>query len=149
MRNEYLRHTLATLAYRFQKCVRDAPEGFGAFEAGAGVKTPIHIINHMTNLFLFVGSAIQEKERKPQPEVLDLKGEVARFHQTLESTDGLLVTTELATPTYLKLLQGPFSDALTHVGQLAMLRRLAGKSITGESYVKANIRIGHVSADQS
>jgi hypothetical protein len=148
MKNQLLRHLLATLAYRFQKCIQGAPEGFGTFQAGADVRSPAEIVNHMTHLFYYVESVLKDQERRPAPESPDMSGEVVQFHDGLKLIDDLLVEMTIPPATACMLLQGPLSDAMTHVGQLAMLRRLAGKSIPGESFVRARIHIGQVSSDQ-
>jgi hypothetical protein len=48
-----------------------------------------------------------------------------------------------------KLIQGPLADALTHVGQLAMLRGMAGVPVRPESYPRAEIVVGRVGIDQA
>jgi len=77
--------------------------------------------------------------------------EIARFHQTIED---LARDLESGAPllegiTEEQLLQGPFSDAMTHAGQLAMLRRLAGVPIPPENFVFADITPRRLGTDQS
>jgi hypothetical protein len=48
-----------------------------------------------------------------------------------------------------RLLQGPFSDAMTHAGQLALLRRLAGAPVPPENFIVANIESNRLGPDQA
>lgn len=131
-----LRHFLAALAYRTQKALRDAPPDFGDFRAADGVRTPRELVRHMTSVlgyartFFAGGSYVAE----PLP---DLAGEVARFHEMLDSLGALLGHETAASPE--QLLQGPLADAMTHAGQLAMLRRLCGSPVPAENFLKAEI----------
>ena len=47
------------------------------------------------------------------------------------------------------MFQGPIADALTHIGQIGMMRRMAGAPVRGENYFKADIAAGRVGAEQS
>jgi len=146
-KRELLRHTLATLAYRGAKAVRGAPPEFAAF---AGVeRTPAQILAHIGDvldwaLSLANGSG-QWRESKPLP----WDQEITRFLAALKSFDDYLASAEPLQAPAERLFQGPIADALTHVGQLAMLRRLAGSSIGGENYFVADIALGRVGADQA
>jgi mannose-6-phosphate isomerase-like protein (cupin superfamily) len=135
-----LRHFLAALAYRTQKALRGAPPEFGSFRAEAGVRTPAELVRHMTSVLgyartFFVGG-------RYWPDALpSLEAEVERFHETLADLSRHL---EAGTPlqqglTPERVLQGPFSDAMTHAGQLAILRRLAGAPVPPENFVVAAI----------
>jgi hypothetical protein len=132
-------HVLATLAYRTQKALRGAPPAFGTFSAGHDARTPAELVRHMTSVLgyartCFVGGRYRA-EALP-----DLEGEVARFHEMLASLAGHLASGEpLLGVTAEQLLQGPFSDAMTHAGQLALLRRLAGAPIAPESFIDADV----------
>jgi hypothetical protein len=145
---ELLRHFLGALAYRTQKALREAPTGFGDFRAAPGVRTPRELLRHMTGVlgyartFLVGGSY----EAEPLP---DLAGEVLRFHEMLESLGELLATADAAAATSEQLLQGPLADAMTHAGQLAMLRRLAGSPVAAENFLKAEISAKHLGPDQA
>lgn len=144
-----LRHTLATLAYRAGKVLRDAPEGFAGFRAGDSTRTPAEILAHLGDLLGWALSMADGAQRWNPEAPLPWEQEVARFFAALERLDGRLAATEpLAIPPE-KLLQGPIADALTHVGQLAMLRRLAGAPVRGENYSRAEIEVGRVGADQA
>ncbi len=146
-----LRHFLATLAYRFQTAVRDAPREFGDFEAGHGVRTPAHIVRHMTHLLKYSHSRFDAAADVDPPTELTFAEGVLRFHELLAVLDRDLAERpeDGDDDVLLKLLQGPLADAMTHAGQLAMLRRLAGAPVRGQSFVAADIRIGRVGADQS
>lgn len=146
---EYLRHTLATLAYRAAKTMRGAPESFGDFKASPTTKTPLQIVAHMGDLFDWALTLVngEPKWNVAVPQTWD--AECARFFASLETFDdylssGLPIKWELT-----RLFQAPVADALTHTGQLAMLRRLSGYPMKGESYNRAEIVIGRVGFDQT
>jgi len=144
-----LRHTVATVAYRGGKAVRGAPESFATFRVREGSRTPIQILAHMGDLFdwaLSIATAVQGwRDSTPLP----WDSEVLRFFDTLLRFDNHLASdAPLACPVE-QLFQGPIADALTHIGQLAMLRRLAGAPIRGENYFKAEIAAGHVGLEQA
>lgn len=144
--NEYLRHTLSTIAYRFQKSVHNTSDTFGDFSAGKSVRTPIEIINHMYRVLCWTRTFIQEERfGKTVPEKLDLHGEIKRFNGELKSLDDVLTRQELGIDYAKRLLQGPLSDILTHVGQLSMLCRLDDHPIEGEDFSSASIQTGVLS----
>lgn len=136
-----VRHILATIAYRFGKIVIDVDAQFGDFEAGKGVKKPNEIVNHITKVLLFAKEAFGE-ERPGDLKLLDFEAEVARFYVVLKELDLLICDVIIRDLPYYKLIQGPLADILTHVGQLALLRRLFGKSIDGEDFMEADIQSG-------
>lgn len=146
-----VRHQLAAVAYRLQKAVRDAPAGFAAFEAGAGVRTPLAIVHHVNGVLgylheVLAGGHAGLRHAHPQ---LDFQGEVGALHATLGRLDALLASDPgISLDRLERGLQGPISDALTHIGQLAMLRRLAGAPVHGENFYLADVRVGRVGADQ-
>lgn len=146
---ELLRHTLATLAYRAGKTLRDAPDSFATFSTGEKGRTPADILAHMGDLFEWALSIAQGKQVWHDSGPLPWPQEVKRFFQTLEAFDGYLASdAPLAAPPG-KLFQGPVADALTHTGQLAMLRRMAGCPMRGENYYRAEIVAGRVGQDQA
>lgn len=149
-RHALLRHFLATLAYRTQKAIRGAPEHYADFEAGKGVRTPAGILAHMTALLGYVRTRLDGSGRPMAPDPPPaFDEEVERFHRELgRIAERLDAGPELSPATVERLLQGPLSDAMTHVGQLAMLRRLADAPIAPESYFEADIRADRLGPDQ-
>jgi hypothetical protein len=145
----FLRHTVATLAYRAGKMLRGAPPHFAGYPVGPSSRTPARILAHIGDLLEW-GLCLARGERRWQDsEPLEWDAEVARFHAALEQLDGYLASdAPLAQPAEV-IFQGPIADALTHVGQLAMLRRLAGSPVRAENYAKANIVVGRVGMDQT
>ena len=144
-----LRHTVATLAYRGAKAVRGAPETFASFHASETTRTPAQILAHVGDLLDWALSIAKGDEAWNNSEPLPWDQEVARFHQTLESFDNYLVSDAELSATCERLFQGPIADALTHVGQLTMLRRIAGGPIKGENYSRAKIEAGRVGTEQA
>ena len=143
MENEYLRHTLSTIAYRFQKAVKNAEMDFGNFSIGRESRTPNEIINHMYHVLSATRIYIlEERFHKELPEKLNLKLEIDRFNFELKNIDYVLVDNDLGIDYSKRLLQGPLSDILTHIGQISMLSRLYGNPITGEDFSSASITIG-------
>lgn len=143
-----LQHFLAALAYRTQKALRGAPPEFASFRAAPKVRTPHELIRHMDGVLgysrtFFIGGAYRA------PEFPDFRAAIAHFHETLadvalhieRGTDLREVTPEI-------LLQGPFSDAMTHAGQIALLRRLAGHAVPPENFVFAEINVKNLGPDQ-
>lgn len=142
---ELFRHFLATIAYRFEKTVKSATDPYKDFEAGSGVRTPKAIINHMTHVLLYAKGAIQGMplKRLDQPDPLTFEEEISRFYDNLKELDQLTDNQHSISLQALKIiLQGPLADIMTHIGQLAMLRRLGGRSIKGESFMRAPIETG-------
>src|SRR5258708_28430823 len=146
-KREMLRHTVATLAYRGAKAVRDAPETFASFHASETTRTPAQILAHVGDLLDWALSIAKGDEAWNNSEPLTWDEEVARFHQALESFDNYLSSDADLKATCERLFQEPIADALTHVGQLTMLRRLAGGPIKGENYSRAKLEAGRVRAD--
>jgi len=146
---QLLRHTVATVAYRGGKTLRGAPESFAAFAQTPSCRTPAQILAHMGDLFDWALSMAKGEPAWNNSQPLAWDAEVARFFATLTKFDDYLASPEpLHTPAE-SLFQGPIADALTHIGQLAMLRRVSGSKIKGENYFKAEIVTGRVGADQS
>ena len=147
--HDLLRHTVATVAYRGGKALRGAPESFATFRVREGSRTPVQILAHMGDLFdwaLSIASGAQVWRDSPP---LPWDSEVVRFFDALLRFDNHLASdAPLACPAE-QLFQGPIADALTHIGQLAMLRRLADVPIRGENYFKADIASGRVGLEQA
>ncbi len=144
-----LRHTVATLAYRAGKVLRDAPPAFGGFRAGEGGRTAAEILAHMGDLFDWALTMADGKAVWHDATPLPWNDEVARFFSALERFDARLATGRpLANPSS-KIFAGPIADALTHTGQLAMLRRMSGAKMKGENYFVADIAAGRVGLEQA
>ena len=147
-KREMLRHTVATLAYRGAKAVHGAPDSFASFKAFETTRTPAQILAHVGDLLDWGLSIAQGKETwhnsKPKP----WNQEVKRFHAALRSLDRYLASSGKLNASCERIFQGPIADALTHVGQIAMLRRMAGEPIQGENYSRAKIEAGRVGAKQ-
>jgi hypothetical protein len=146
---DLLRHTLATLAYRASKAVRHAPEGFADFQAGHGTRTPGQILAHVGDLMDWAFSIATGQQAWNDSKPLLGDKEAERFFRALKKFDDLLASGEPLQAPAEKLFQGPIADALTHVGQIAMLRRLAESPLKGENYFKAEIEVGRVGAEQA
>lgn len=143
-----LRHFLAALAYRAQKALRDAPESFAEYRAAPGVWTPAELVRHMTSVLGYARAFFIGGTYRPEP-LPSLAEEVQRFHGMLDSLASQLKEAPLPegiTPH--RLLQGPFADAMTHAGQLALLRRLAGSPVPPENFIVADIDAGNLTANQ-
>ena len=143
-----LRHTLATLAYRGGKAVRNAPAGFESFRAAEGSRSAGEILAHVGDLFDWAVSMIHGKQAWHESKPLPWDQEVARFFSSLHAFDQALDQTA-AMPVSLEVLfQGPIADALTHIGQISLLRRLADGPVKAENYAQAQIALGRVGPDQ-
>jgi hypothetical protein len=147
-KRELLRHTLATLAYRGGKTLRDAPVEFANYRASETSRTPGEILAHLGDLLDWALVMAQGRQAWQNSPALTWKQGTDRFFAALRAFDDFLASNEPLGQPAERLFQGPIADALTHVGQLAMLRRMAGGAIRGENYFKAEIEIGKVGADQ-
>ena len=145
-----LRHFLAALAYRTQKALRDAPPEFDNFHAADGVRTPVELVRHMTSVLGYARTFFIGGHYRPDP-LPSLKEEIIRFHSMLEelARDIEAGTRLLQGMSPERLLQGPFSDAMTHAGQLAMLRRLAGVPVPPENFIVADIEPARLGIEQA
>jgi hypothetical protein len=141
-----LRHTLATLAYRMARAIEGAPATFAEFD-GAG-RHPVQILAHMGDLLHWALSLAQGNQRWRDSEPLAWAQEQQRFFDALTAFDAFLSSSAPLQAPIERLFQGPVADALTHTGQLAMLRRLAGAPIRGENFYLAAIAVGQVGPAQ-
>ena len=148
-RRELLRHALATLAYRGGKAVRGAPDSFASFHLAATSRTPVQILAHIGDLLDWALSLARGQEAWKESPPLAWPDEVSRFYDGLQRLDAQLATQDPQGASVEQMLQGPIADALTHVGQIAMLRRIAGAPVKGENYFKAEISAGRVGAAQA
>jgi hypothetical protein len=148
-KRQMLRHTVATLAYRGSNAVSNTPEGFAMLRVGETTRTPGEILAHISDLLDWALCLARGKHVWHESPALPWEEGVVRFFAALKEFDSYLASqAPLGFPSE-KLFQGPVADALTHVGQIAMLRRLAGASVRGENYFKADITAGRVGAEQS
>lgn len=149
MKREFLRHTVATVAYRGGKAIKDAPDGFGDFKASDGSRTPLQILAHVGDLFDWALSMARGKTVWNNSKPLPWDEETERFFAAVKAFDDFLASeNEIAKPLE-KLFQGPVADALTHVGQINLLRRMFDSPVRGENYFRAEIEIGRVGSEQS
>ena len=140
VKNEYLRHTLATIDYRFQKSVKYRNTDFGDFSLGKESRSPKEIINHM--YFVLRSTTIyieEEKTQTEEPDKFDLELEIDRFNLEIKNLDKVLAENELDMNYSKRLLQGPLSDILTHIGQISMLSRINNKPIEWEDFSSSKI----------
>jgi len=144
----FLRHTLATIAYRAAKVERDAPPGFGTFQLGKNARTPVEIVAHLGDLFDWALNMAKGQSDWSPSKPGTWRKEVARFHDSLLALDRYLASEAPLGVTPEELFQGPISDALTHIGQIAILRRQDNSPVRSEIYVKADIAPGRVGAQQ-
>jgi len=146
---ELLRHTVATLAYRAGKAVRGAPAEFAEYRAAPDSRTPAGILAHMGDLFDWALGMCDGRHEWHNSPALSWDEGVARFFAALGAFDRRLGSgAPLGIPAE-KIFQGPIADALTHVGQIAMLRRMAGCNMRGENYFAATIAVGRVGVEQA
>ncbi len=147
--NTLLRHTLATIAYRGGKAIRNAGPDFASYGSPETSQTPEKILAHIGDLMDW-GLSMADGSRKWHDSApLPWEKECERFHASLQKFDDYLASGKPLQASAEKLFQGPIADALTHIGQLAMLRRMAGVPIKGENYFAAEITAGRVGADQA
>jgi len=144
-----LRHTLATLAYRAGKALRGAPETFADFKIGEKPRTPAKILAHMGDLMDWALACSKGKHAWHDSAPLPWREDVQRFFKAVQAFDDYLASDQPLGFPIEKLFQGPIADALTHTGQIAMLRRLAGCPIRGENYFQAEITAGRVGEQQA
>jgi hypothetical protein len=143
-----LRHAVATMVYRGAKTLRDAPANFGTFRVRPESRTPVEIVAHMGDLFDWALSMAKGQEiwRSSPPQEWDR--EVARFYVSVKEFDTYLANSPTVACSFERLFQGPIADAISHVGQLAMVRHVFGTPIKGENYFMADIVAGQVGQNQ-
>ena len=148
-KRELLRYTVATLAYRAGKTVRGAPPTFAMHGAETTDRTPAKILTHLGDLMDWGLAMSQGRKEWHDSAPLAWDAEVERFFAAIKAFDDFLASDALLAVSAEKLFQGPVADALTHTGQLAMLRRMAGCKMRGESYFAADIVAGRVGTEQA
>ena len=145
----FLRHAVATLAYRAGKALRDAPATFAEFTVASGTRTPAQILAHMGDLLDWALYLARGEQSWHNSMPLPWDREVERFFAALQTFDAYLASEKSLGWSAERLFQGPIADALTHTGQLTMLRRLARAPIRGENYARATITAGTVGLTQA
>ncbi len=144
-----LRHSVATLAYRAGKALRGVPDGFAGLRISATARSSGEILAHMGDLLDWALSLARGTSIWHGSAPLSWEADVKRFFAALEAFDAYLASGDLLAASPEKLLQGPIADALTHVGQLATRRRVAGAPVRGENYFLADIVVGRAGLEQS
>ena len=139
-----LRHFLAALAYRGTNILRNMPAHIPEFRPSPSVRTPLEILNHLNGVLTYAHSFLVPYD-STEPPLLDWRGEVKRFHEILAKLEQTLAgSTSVRQVDEEDLLQGPFSDAMLHLGQIGIFRRMAGSPVAGENYVFADIAAGRL-----
>ena len=149
MSRTLIRHTVATLAYRADKVLRDVPEGFGDYRISPASRTPFEIVSHLGDLVEWADRMAHGEYRWTPVPSPDWKSACDRFFKGLLMLDASLETAALTEYPAEMIFQGPIADALTHVGQIALLRGAFGVPIRPESYARAQIHVGRVGTEQS
>jgi hypothetical protein len=145
----FLRHVLATIAYRGGKAMRDAPAGFAEFHASETTRTPGQILAHIGDLLDWALSQVSGKEKWSDSKSIAWDDGVKRFFASLKALDDYIASDAALSCTPEKLFQGALADALTHIGQVSMLRRLAASPVRAENYSRAEIVAGRVGSEQT
>lgn len=146
---QLLRHTVATVAYRAAKALHTLPEESQDLKVSPTTRTPVEIVAHLGDLFDWALSMANGENRWHSSQPLPWHDEVDRFHAAVGKFDAYLASQAPLHAREERLFQGPVADALSHVGQIAMLCRMAGTPVRGENYFKAEITAGRVGADQA
>jgi hypothetical protein len=146
---KFLRHVLATIAYRGGKAMRGAPAGFAEFHASETTRTPGQILAHIGDLFDWALSQVSGKEKWSDSKPMAWDDGVKRFFSSLTALDDYIASDAALSCTPEKLFQGALADSLTHIGQVSMLRRLAGSYVRAENYSRAEIVTGRVGSEQA
>jgi LSD1 subclass zinc finger protein len=143
-----LRHLLATMTYRATRTFQNAPSEFGTFRAHGTSRTPVQILSHMADLCDWALSMVKGAEtwRDAVPQHWD--AELSRFYSSVRNLEDYLAGPSHITCSVCRLIQGPIADAIAHVGQLAMLRRISGNPTHAENFYKADIEAGQVGPNQ-
>jgi hypothetical protein len=148
-RRELLRHAVATLAYRAQKALDNPPDGFADFRVAPASRTPLEVVSHLGDLMRWAERMARGEYKWTAEPAADWTAACDGFYAGLAALDAALETSTFAEYAPEILFQGAIADALTHVGQLTLLRGAAGAPIRPESYARAEIQVGRVGTDQS
>jgi hypothetical protein len=144
-----IRHALATLAYRLGKVLRDTPPEFRDFRAAEGTRTPGEILAHIGDLMDWALAQVEGRKAWRDSTPLTWDQEIARFFRAIEALDQRIAADGLGAASAEKLFQSAIADALTHTGQIALLRRMAGIAVRPENYAAADITAGRVGVEQA
>jgi hypothetical protein len=146
-KSELLRHYLASIAYHATKALKDAPENYPELDIGKDVRTPKRLLHHITGVLTYADSFYEHYETTHLP-CKNWDEEVSLFYETLARLNKSIQEGKPRGVTEEQLLQGPLSDSMAHVGQLLMLRRLAGSPIPSENFIYADIKTGQIGPNQ-
>ena|SRR5579862_7448553 len=146
---QFLRHTLATVAYRGGKALRGAPSTFAEFHASDSARTPAQILAHIGDLYDWALSQVKGQEKWRDSNPLAWEDETKRFFAALKALDDYLASDAALAASPEKLFQGAITDSLAHIGQILILRRLAGSPVRAENYSRAEIVAGRVGSEQA
>lgn len=144
-----LRHVVATLAYRAAKVLRDVPDGFDTASFGPTTRHPVQIVAHMADLMAWGVTIARGQYKWTAGGSDDWPTEVGRFFDELAALDAQLASSTPPDASIEQLIQGPLADTFTHVGQLSLLRGMAGAPVRPESYARAEIVTGRVGREQA
>jgi hypothetical protein len=144
-----IRHALATLSYRLGKVLRGTPAEFRYFRAAEGVRTPGEILAHIGDLMDWALAQVEGRKEWRDSASLEWEQEIARFFRAIEALDERIAAHGLGAAKAEKLFQSAIADALTHTGQIALLRRMAGIAVRPENYAAADIAVGRVGPQQA
>ena len=148
-KRQLLRHVLATIAYRGRKALVGAPEGFATLRIRETTRSPGQILAHICDLFDWANWLVKGEHVYNETTPGGWDADVARFFAALKTLDDYLASDKPLGRSPELLFQGPMADSLTHIGQIALMRRLVGSPVRGESYLRADITIGRVGPDQA
>ena len=148
-KRQLLRHTLATVAYRGRKALVGAPDGFAEFRINEGSRTPGEILAHICDLYDWANWLAKGEHKWNDTRPGEWTADIDRLFTALATLDAYLASDQPLGRSPELLFQGPIADSLTHIGQISMLRRIAGSPVRGESYLRADITVGRVGLDQA
>jgi len=146
-KNAMLRHFLASISYHAVKALKDVPSGYPDLEIGSGVRTPKIILHHISGVLTYAHSFYEHYD-STRLDVRPWEEEVVRFYDVLSKLDKSIQEKSPIGVSAEQMLQGPLSDSMAHVGQLLMLRRVAGSPVPSENFIYADIRAGVIGPDQ-
>jgi hypothetical protein len=146
---DLFRHVIAAAAYRASKALRGAPESFADFKASESTRTPLQILAHMGDLYDWALTIVKGQTQWRDSEPLPWPEECERFFRSVTTLDAYLASDAPLHGSVGKVLQAGIADSLTHIGQIAMLRRIAGCPVRGENYYLADIRPGRTGFEQA